>query len=210
MRTWTKQWAKGNNIEGGRMAYVVKCHTCSNSHTFNNPMGLELAAEKIPVRLKKRGWYVGETCDLDVCPACLLRAAEQVNHPKPEIVMPSITAKPNVYMPPSPAEVKPAVMSRADRRVVFSKLEEVYTDESTGYTKGWGDQKVATDLGVPRAWVSTVREENFGPDKSEDISAKAARDQFFTLVKNAEAIVQKFYLRIDHVERELAKISARC
>jgi hypothetical protein len=46
----------------------------------------------------------------------------------------------------------------------------VYVDETTGYSNGWDDQKVATDLGVPLAWVVAVRDENFGPNKSEHVS----------------------------------------
>lgn len=64
---------------------------------------------------------------------------------------------------------EPAVpeMSRADRRIIFAQIEEVYVDETTGYRDGWSDSAVAKHLGahIPLAWVAAVREENFGPVK---------------------------------------------
>lgn len=58
-------------------------------------------------------------------------------------------------------------MTREDRRIIFVKLEEVYVDEATGYTKGWNDTAVAADLNCPRAWVEVIRDENFGPQKAD-------------------------------------------
>ena len=68
--------------------------------------------------------------------------------------------------------VPPREMSREDRRIVFAKLNDVYLDERAGYSSGWSDQRVADDLNIPRAWVKSIREENFGPDgASEEIRA---------------------------------------
>ena len=58
----------------------------------------------------------------------------------------------------------PREMSREDKRLIFGKLDGVYLDEKRGYGNGWSDGQVAKDLGVPLAWVKTVREENFGPE----------------------------------------------
>lgn len=70
----------------------------------------------------------------------------------------------------------PREMSRDDRRVIFAKLNEVYIDESKGYDNGWSDHRVAVDLGVPRAWVASVREEMFGPDKSNAEARQLVQD----------------------------------
>jgi hypothetical protein len=56
------------------------------------------------------------------------------------------------------------VMTRDDRRIIFEKLNEVYVNDKVGYDKGWTDERVATDLGIPRAWVRLIREENFGDE----------------------------------------------
>jgi len=72
-------------------------------------------------------------------------------------------------MPLANGEALPE-MSRSDRRIIFSKLEEVWKDEEHGYQGAWTDQAVARDLGshIPAAWVATVREENFGPVRSNE------------------------------------------
>ena len=64
---------------------------------------------------------------------------------------------------------KPRQPTRDERRVITSKLEDVYLDEKAGYSVGWNDARVASDLGVPRAWVSEVREFSFGPGMSEEL-----------------------------------------
>lgn len=61
---------------------------------------------------------------------------------------------------------EPPTMSREDRRLIFAKIDEVYLDETTGYSDGWTDSRVAEDLGVPLAWVKTIRAENFGEERS--------------------------------------------
>lgn len=59
-------------------------------------------------------------------------------------------------------------MSRADKRIIYNKLDEVYADELTGYRGNWNDERVALDLGVPRDWVSTIREDTFGPEINKE------------------------------------------
>jgi hypothetical protein len=60
-------------------------------------------------------------------------------------------------------------MQKADRRIVFNKLEDVYADD--GYKDEWTDAKVAAELGCPIEWVAKIRDENFGPE----INAAMAR-----------------------------------
>lgn len=65
----------------------------------------------------------------------------------------------------------PRTMSRDDRRIIFGKLETCWSDAKKTYDDGWTDERVVKDLGVPRAWVSTVRDENFGPIVTIDVEA---------------------------------------
>ena len=58
-------------------------------------------------------------------------------------------------------------MTRDERRIIFQKIDDVYVGEKVGYSAGWSDARIATDLGVPRVWVSKIRDENFGPDIDE-------------------------------------------
>ena len=63
----------------------------------------------------------------------------------------------------APVPDKPRQLTKEDRRIIFSKLNEVYVDERTGYSASWTDGSVATNLGVPTEWVKQIRDENFGP-----------------------------------------------
>lgn len=133
----------------------------------------------------------------------------------------TLNGKGKGYIPVLPNETTPTEMSRTDKRVIFAKLEEVYADEATGYSKGWGDQKVATDLGVPVAWVAKVRDDNFGPNRSEEtlatvtearailVEAKEARSKFVELIKVAEAQASKIGLHIERIERKIDALVKR-
>lgn len=66
------------------------------------------------------------------------------------------------------APTKPREMQRSDRQIIISKLMDVYIDEKQGYASPWTDLKVAEDLGVPRAWVEKLRDENFGPARDNE------------------------------------------
>lgn len=74
-------------------------------------------------------------------------------------------------MPEAIKAEAPKQMGRDERRLIFEKLNEVYVDERTGYSAKWSDETVAKDMGVPRAWVSEVRDQNFGPDRNEELKA---------------------------------------
>ena len=61
------------------------------------------------------------------------------------------------------------VMTKEDRRIIFSEIDSHYLDEKRGYAKDWDDLKVATGLKVLVEWVRTIREDNFGPEKGNGI-----------------------------------------
>jgi len=84
-----------------------------------------------------------------------------------------LVARPVVDPPPE--------MTREHRRLIFAKLHDVYIDEQRGYAEGWGDKKIAVDLGVPEAWVANIRAENFGDVKDNEEVRKFLdiyRDEF--------------------------------
>lgn len=60
-------------------------------------------------------------------------------------------------------------MTKEDRRIIFSEIDNRYYDETRGYQKGWSDEVIAKSLNVPRAWVSSIREDNFGPERGDII-----------------------------------------
>lgn len=91
----------------------------------------------------------------------------------------------------APATEAPRQMGFADRRLIMIKLEEVYLDERTGYVQPWTDQKVATDLNVPRAWVTELREQNFGPIGSNPEFARLVAEAQTSLA-DGEGIVAEY------------------
>jgi hypothetical protein len=131
---------------------------------------------------QNKDWVVGSTPRKDLCPV----------HAKPSRkkgmkAMVDATA---------PAAEKPRELSRDDRRIVFDKINGVY--ENGGYITPWTDSAVAKDLGVPRDWVSQVREQFFGPAGSnplfdEFLAAKVSVEQrMAAVVGSQEAAIKHF------------------
>ncbi len=108
--------------------------------------------------------------------------------------------KESEYMDKLRAE-PPQEMSREDRRCVFEKLNEVYLDEDHGYGDGWSDERVAKDLGVPRAWVSKIRDENCGPEVGPKAKANFA-EEARKILDEARAEISKGAVQIGTVSAQ--------
>ena len=113
------------------------------------------------------------------------------------------------------AEVGARMLGREDRRIIFEKLNEVYVSDKVGYGDGWTDEKVASDLGVPRAWVKLIRDENFGDEMANDeiknkvAEATQALAEIKVLTSNAEAIwgdVKRLTNVAEHIDKSLDAI----
>ena len=184
-------------MEGGRRrVHRIQCSIagCKNHDDVSaNTFSGSLWTEDLQKRWGRKGWRIGVKPSDDVCPICVaaearMRRSRYQKAPKPmtaEIIDMATAQKP-VQQQPAPLKTlaslgeatglrpedltvePPAAMARDDRRLIFQKLDEVYLDEKTGYSGDWTDARVATHLGVPRAWVAAVREENFGPEKSNE------------------------------------------
>lgn len=102
----------------------------------------------------------------------------------------------------------PKQMTREDRRIIFEKLNEVYGDEKSGYLEDWTDKAVANHLGVPFAWVATIRDENFGPvgsnSKIDETVAKAIK-----LIEESKGIAAKLLSGVADLEGKLVDIQKR-
>lgn len=170
--------------EGGRRrVHRVTCKECGTTDDISaNTFSGSRANEDLLNVWRRRGWDIGNRPHKDVCPACASAARkmkrrarqasdnETITQPTAEII-----PMPQPIAPETTAAEAPTEPSREDKRVIFTKLNEVYQDETTGYTAGWTDKKVAEDLGVPLAWVASIREDNFGPERSnEEIKAALA------------------------------------
>jgi len=61
----------------------------------------------------------------------------------------------------------PRTATREDKRRIRDFLDSNYDDNLGRYFKDWTDEKAATKLNLPRAWVSDLREDLYGPDICE-------------------------------------------
>lgn len=141
--------------------YSIKCSKCGVSEKIstNNRSG-SMPPEGLIARFRAKGWIVGNREGSDICPSCV----EKQKKIKP--VKENNVVELNTAIKAEP----PREMSRDDRRVIFAKINDVYLDEKQGYSREWSDRRVAEDLGVPLAWVKTIREENFGIEaRNEDV-----------------------------------------
>jgi hypothetical protein len=139
----------------------------------------EIEQQFIVKKLQEMGWLVGKKSEQHRCPGCYsaIKASQARKNEEKVVTLPVKIAEPDA----------PRTMSRDDRRIVFEKLNEVYVDEKVGYGPGWTDSKVATDLGVPRAWVKQVRDEMFGPEGSNE-EIRATINEAQTLLNDIRVV----------------------
>jgi hypothetical protein len=167
-------------VPGGRITYEIQCGSCPTVGTLANMQyGPMTASQQLFRKFSERGWRVGKKATKNRCPSCLVVAKAPVcdtptPQPEPEEVVNAVS-KPMIDITPTRAD-PPQQASVEDRRIINEKLHDIYGEH--GYPSGWSDERLAKDLGVPRAWVAQVREFSFGPDVDEDasrISEAAAR-----------------------------------
>lgn len=153
---------------GRRRVHRIACSRCPSTFDVSaNTHSGSRNHDDLARVFARNGWTLGRNRLRDLCPACSGKGAKAAPAPVPQ-------PTPTNPLPSNNAEVIPMVASKSaaepprkptfdERRIIFAKLEEAYLDENRGYDTGWSDRKVAEDLGVPRAWVSEIREQNFGP-----------------------------------------------
>jgi hypothetical protein len=121
--------------------------------------------------------------------------------------------------PPPPPKTKPTAaavetraMTRDDKNIIYAKLQDVYLNEKVGYADGWSDQRVATDLNIPRAWVATIRDEFFGDEITNEVTrekinaARALVDKVLALKPTIEEAVKLLGVA-EKMQKDLAEIA---
>lgn len=173
-----------------------------------------------PEVVKRKFEYVGWSVDArreghDICPKCIKiekdkRAAAKVAAREEKTVVEMTSQR-------VPPREPPREMTRDDRRLIFVRLNEVYESETTGYSAGFTDKRVADELNVPQAWVVTVRDENFGPlrDSGElrDIGEKIDgvcrdRDALKAAIEACQKGLATLNGRIDELMQRQKKIAS--
>ena len=158
-------------------------------------------------KLEMKGWRIGKSRTSHRCPKCfnaakaaaIQKSEKKIMANKKDMLNSTSTSALQVV------QENARVMTREDRRIVFEKLNEVYVNDKVGYGAGWTDEKVGTDLGVPRAWVRLIREENFGDEVgNEDIRNQIKEAQ--TILAQVRAIEPEMR-RLESENRRLLSIA---
>jgi predicted transcriptional regulator len=77
-------------------------------------------------------------------------------------------------------------MTIAQRRNIWREIDANYRDDGAGYIGTVTDHSIAEKLKVPRAWVSNIREQDFGPEGSNEALQEIGRE----LSKIAKLVVE--------------------
>lgn len=125
--------------------------------------------------------------------------APTVNDPKP--LLNEGEVKVSVDTQPLPA------MSKEDRRIIFSEIDSHYLDELRGYAKDWNDEKVAAGLKVSIEWVRSIREENFGAEKGDQIGVEI--EKMKAASAEAERLIQTMRTLWGEMDKTLEEFEAK-
>jgi len=124
-------------------------------------------------RINENGWRA--TAKKQLCGTCAAAVREKSHKEEPEMTVAATTPPADVPQP-----------TREQKREIMLMLQEVYDPTAKRYTGAETDQTVANALGITRwGWVSTIREEFFGPAGNEAAELLAAE------VRNALATHQE-------------------
>lgn len=159
-RTFTEEHIQAGDGDSRALAMKIVCAECGAVAYFAHQTG---KTRKPPVAAKQnfqaKGWVVGSGPRKDFCP---LHAAPSSRKGRADM-----PAKRTATPEPGLKADAPREITREERGIIFAKIGDVYGTDR--YTTPWSDQKVADDLGVPRAWVSDVREQFYGPEGSNPL-----------------------------------------
>ena len=124
--------------------------------------------------------------------------------PKPAAATPAAAPQ------PAGSRVAPLrELTPAEHRAAILKLDEIFDDAAGRYVKDWDDARAAEALNIPRANLAAVREQYFGPVRSNP-AADAAMEALARVeadLAEAKAAVAKIERRLAEVADQIAKLS---
>jgi hypothetical protein len=160
-----------------RSGYKITCCRCgrveelvASGHTGSLPQTV------INKKFQQKGWKTGRKavgpCCLAPKPAKFIAEEAMKSAPTlPKVPTKTIDSVATQINSQSPVAIEPPrEMTAADKRKVFRAIDDQWDEGKGRYIGAASDQHIADTLGVPRAWVREVREENFGKSqRNEDI-----------------------------------------
>lgn len=177
--------------------YTVRC-SCgsSSSRTFGTAWPPEVVSRKF----KQAGWAVhGKTW---TCP-------ERQRHSQPKKTIEEIVVQPSRAQVTTLATAIQADKPQAPRieptlkeaRAIMDLIEAHFIEKDGRYKDGWSDDKIAQALDLPRAMITKVRDEAYGPLKAptELLNLRAEIDTTANMVadlkKRVETALASFGIR---------------
>ena len=225
----------GYDDAGPFTAARVHCSRCPVE--FQKPITKGTSnSNKLHKSFERLGWkLVWGNPNQSLCPNCNRRnhaakvtervaklVANVTGHKVPVEIIDTETGVSST-MPAHPATTKtngaasPSIAPTADQKAKIRVLLDGHFDDAAGcYLDGYNDQRIADEVGVPRAAVERIREAAYGPIKSNPefeairaalgaaraeaercfTEAKAAVDAVHALDKRVTALAEKMGLRL--------------
>lgn len=191
-----------------RQAHRITCSGCAFTSDMTISRVAGLPPEVTARKFQQRGWLIGKSAHHDLCPACVAGNAKPSKAKESNVTnMKAAPPAPIVNIRPE-APREPTV---EQRRIIFSSINDHYLDAKRGYADDWTDQKIATDLGVPRAWVTTMRDENFGPARDNE-AIQAALVEYERLRTDVSALQGNLIATataMERIEKRLRELEPR-
>lgn len=182
--------------DGRQAAQIIHCSTCRAVEVAHPTAGF-YAPDHLRKIFIEKGWRVDKKAR-HRCPTCLKE---------------------------KDMSAAPRVMQLPDRQKINRRLMEVYDDKRQRYCDDFTDQSIGKELGLPWAWVETVRSENYGPAGSNvemervasaigslHADAKRFTDEAMALAARGEDLAQKavdLRGRLDAIETAVGPQAAR-
>lgn len=101
----------------------------------------------------------------------------------------------------------PREPTRDENRLIRDKLFDEYDEDRQCYRGDWTDQAIAEALDKPRAWVTSVREQFFGPECNEQ--EELSRKEITLIRQEALALETKLTKVFGEFADQLSALSAR-
>ena len=155
-------------VAGRPMSFArFSCHKCPATLDIPEAGTAAVQPGVYARRARERGWLADDRHPASVvCPACQKKPPHDPDSELKKVLM-NGTAHTNV----TPLSPPMRELTSDDRAKIRGALEAHFDDGIGAYHDDWSDEKIATSLNVPRAWVERMREAAFGPIRLDPVMA---------------------------------------
>lgn len=215
-------------------AMQARCSKCPRTETVADNAGLARPMTYFADRFRRKGWRLGQRASAHVCPQCVggLKPKPALSPAQKQAAFCRIAGVPRAASTAKPKEAvmtksapgktpalavvadTPRQPTREDKRAIREALDACYLTDKGVYAGCDSDAAVAKRLDVPRAWVSSEREDAYGPDACEDdgrslFALDVIAGDLKRLTDEAMVLATRFEEKCREVEALRAKLAKR-